>query len=151
MQVNMEIDRHGVALKSYFRRHLVPGRPQRHLSMREGHDYMRDASCPLPAAALSNGPSSNMLAMPQDGILAEQLQFARGSSGLVHHAGQQGVVAKEPSLVWQPDTVPATHMPHLEEATLVELATRGSAWEEGSCSETLRELVEEEELAAAAA
>ena len=148
MQVNMEIDRHGVALKSYFRRHLVPGRPQRHLSMRKGHDYVRKASCLLPTAALSNGPSSNILPMPQNGILPEQLHAASGSSGLVH---QQGAVLREPSLVWQPDIVPATHMPHLEDANLVELAARGSAWEEGSLSEAVRELVEEEEMAAAAA
>ena len=143
----MELDRHGVALKSYFRRHLVPGRPQRHLSVRKGHDYMRDASCPLPLV-LTNNSSSQALVPPQDSVMSGQMQLASDSGSLVD---QQGVLLKEPSLLWQPDIVPATHEPHLERASLAHLPAGGSMWEEGGSSETVRELMEEEELAAAAA
>ena len=145
MQVNMELDRHGVALKSYFRRHLVRGRPQRHLSMRQGHDYMQDASCPLPPPATLDGGISQTLAASHESAMAERLQLSDCNTGPVH---QQGHALEELSVLWQPRLEAAPHMPDLQEATLLDSE---SGRREASCSMDVRDLVEEEELAAAAA
>lgn len=144
----MELDRDGVALQSYFRRHLVRGRPQRHLSMRQGHDYVRDASCPLPLPALISDSSSATLAMSQDSALAEQPQLADCRSGLMH---QQVDALKEPVVAWQPELEAAMQVRHLEGAACVDFAAGGGGWGEHSCSQPVRELIEEQELAAAAA
>ena len=58
-QVNMELDKHGVALRSYFPRRLLRGRPHRHLAMHKGHDYILDASCALPTPSLIEDSSSS--------------------------------------------------------------------------------------------
>ena len=144
----MELDRHGVALRSYFRRNLVRGRPQRHLSMLKGHDYTRDASCALPQDALIDGVKGEMLVLPKDRVIAEQLRVADGSSSSLQ---QPEDAWQEPSLLWRPDTAAATQMPPLHVAPLLDLAAdANSELDEVGC-ETDREAVDEVELAVAAA
>ena len=139
---------HGVALKSYFRRHLVRGRPQCHLSLRQGHDYVRDASCPLPLPALINDSSSLTLATSQDSVLADQPYLADCRSGVMR---QQADALEEPNVAWQSELEAAMRMPDAEEAACPDLAAGKSGWKKPSCSQTVKELVEEEELTAAAA
>ena len=148
MQVNMELDVHGVALKSYFRRHLVRGRPQRHLSMRQGHDYMRNASCPLPQPALISSDSGHVLEKPQEAVPAGQLPDADDNGSLVNHRGEP---FNEASEVWQPGIATVMQMPRSPGTPLVELGPGDVEWEEASCSGIVRVAIEEEELAAAAA
>lgn len=62
----MELDPHGVALTSYFPRHLLRGKPQRHISMLRGHDYMVDTTCALAA------PLQSSSLHPQDTLLTAQ-------------------------------------------------------------------------------
>ena len=85
LQVNMELDKHGVALRSYFPRRLLRGRPHRHLAMRKGHDYTLDASCVLPDASVLEDSSSSS---SRDSLVLQQ---------------QPHSIMTEPGMVWRPD------------------------------------------------
>ena len=126
MQVNMELDKHGVALTSYFPRRLVQGRPQLHISQLKGHDYLLNASCPLP----------------------DQLPTESASTGLVQPSGS---VLTNLSMLQQP---PAMELPVGFRQTELELKgpiLLDGQWQENSAVKDRIEVSEEAELLAVAA
>ena len=113
LQVNMELDKHGVALRSYFPRRLLRGRPHRHLAMRKGHDYTLDASCALPTPLLIGDSSS-------------------ASAGSLVPQQPRHSNLTEPSMVWQPDQSllaarSAAHVEDRSEAPATQAAVHGNA------------------------
>ena len=132
----MDLDKHGVALRSYFPRRLLRGRPHHHLAMRKGHDYTLDASCALPTPALitdsgSSGGGSLVLQQPQHGMLTE------------------------PNMLWQLDqslTAARGAVEDTSEAAALQTAVHDDAeWLEGHSAGTVRVEHEEEELLAVTA
>ena len=137
LQVNMELDKHGVALRSYFPRRLLRGRPHRHLAMRRGHDYTLDASCALPTPPLikdSSGVSSGSNSGRQ-----QPLHSVLSEAGMVWQPGQ--------SLIAASGAVEDT-----SEAAALQTAVHGDAeWLESNAAGTVNAEHEEEELLAVTA
>ena len=136
LQVNMELDKHGVALRSYFPRRLLRGRPHRHLAMRKGHDYTLDASCALPTPPLIKDCSG-----------------ASTGSPVPQQPGHS--ILTEPGMIWQPDQslIAATDaVEDTPEAAALQVAVHGDAeWLESNSAEGVSAEHEEEELLAVTA
>lgn len=86
LQCNMVLDKNGVALTSYFPRRLLRGRPQRHISVLRGHDYMLHASCALPTAACSSGPRDGLQQTVGGVILPGLASMPHEPAGCTHSA-----------------------------------------------------------------
>ena len=132
----MELDKHGVALRSYFPRRLLRGRPHRHLAMRKGHDYIKDASCALPVPPLVEDSSS-------DG----------GSSLMLEQSPRENLT--ESGMLWQPGqtcAVASGAVQGLSEAAALQTAVHGSAeWLNSDLMGSVSGEHEEEELLAVSA
>ena len=138
MQVNMELDKHGVALRSYFPRRLLRGRPHRHLAMRKGHDYTLDASCALPTPPFIEDSSSS----------------SSSGDSLVLQPPPRNVLTKT-GMVWQPDQsliAASGAVEDTSEAAALQTAVHGDAeWLKSNSAESVSAEHEEEELLAVTA
>ena len=138
LQVNMELDKHGVALRSYFPRRLLRGRPHRHLAMRKGHDYTLDASCALPTPPFIEDSSSS----------------SSSSDSLVLQPPPRNVLTKT-GMVWQPDQsliAASGAVEDTSEAAALQTAVHGDAeWLKSNSAESVSAEHEEEELLAVTA